>query len=63
MNCIYFISLKCRWSRGMSWGRPCCDGDSPEHGRISPAEFVPLAEGSGDIIRIGEWVVQEFCEC
>lgn len=33
--------------------------DSPEHGRISPAEFVPLAEGSGDIIRIGEWVVQE----
>lgn len=33
--------------------------ESPEYGRISPAEFVPLAEGSGDIIRIGEWVVHE----
>ena len=30
----------------------------PELGEISPAEFVPIAEGSGQIIQIGEWVLR-----
>lgn len=29
----------------------------PQLGMISPAEFIPLAEASGDILRIGEWVI------
>jgi EAL domain-containing protein (putative c-di-GMP-specific phosphodiesterase class I) len=29
----------------------------PELGPISPAEFVPLAEGNGQIIQIGAWVM------
>lgn len=33
--------------------------ESPEYGRVSPAEFIPLAEASGDIVPIGGWVVQE----
>jgi diguanylate cyclase (GGDEF)-like protein/PAS domain S-box-containing protein len=32
--------------------------DHPQLGEISPAEFVPLAEGSGLIGQIGEWVLQ-----
>lgn len=32
--------------------------DSPEWGCISPTEFIPLAEATGMIISIGEWVLQ-----
>lgn len=33
----------------------------PDLGLVSPAEFIPLAERSGSILDIGQWVLKESC--
>jgi diguanylate cyclase (GGDEF)-like protein/PAS domain S-box-containing protein len=38
----------------LRWGHPT-------RGQVSPAEFIPIAEDTGTILQIGEWVLRAAC--
>lgn len=34
----------------------------PTRGNIPPFKFIPIAESSGEIIRLGDWIVKQACQ-
>lgn len=36
--------------------------NSPEFGPVSPVEFIPVAETSGDIVELGRWAIEQAAD-
>lgn len=44
------------------WGEALARWQDPEEGFISPARFIPLAEETGLITNLGQWMLESICE-
>lgn len=58
---LYYQPILCAGTKQVCALESLIRWNHPERGMVSPAEFIPLAEESGQIVAIGTWVLEQAC--
>lgn len=58
---VLYQPIKCNSNGNIVGVEALLRWSHPKFGDISPVEFIPIAENTGDIIEIGNWVFREAC--
>ncbi|HEV2836221.1 MAG TPA: EAL domain-containing protein [Pyrinomonadaceae bacterium] len=60
--CVYYQPIVCLQTGRLAGFEALVRWNHPRRGVVLPADFVPVAEETGLIVPIGEWVLQEACK-